>query len=48
MLAAMIHQGALAPDFALADHFGRTIRSVDLRGRKHVMLIFYPLDFTPT
>ncbi|MCA9657987.1 MAG: redoxin domain-containing protein [Myxococcales bacterium] len=44
----MIKPGTEAPDFALNDHFGRTIALADLRGRKHAMLVFYPLDFTPT
>lgn len=44
----MIELGAQAPGGALNDHFGRTIRLDDFRGRRHVMLLFYPLDFTPT
>lgn len=39
--------GEAAPDFALEDQFGRTVRLSDLRGR-NVMLLFYPLDWTPT
>lgn len=44
----MIDHGVPAPDFTLTDHFGRTHRLADLRGKKHVLLIYYPLDFTPT
>lgn len=44
----MIDIGATAPDFVFADHLGRTLRLSDLRGQRHVMLFFYPLDFTPT
>jgi len=44
----MIEVGTEAPDFALRDQYGRTIKLSDFRGKKHVMLLFYPLDFTPT
>lgn len=45
---SMIEPGARAPDFTLTDHFGRSQHLADFRGRKHVVLVFYPLDFTPT
>jgi len=44
----MIAIGSQAPDFTLLDHLGRTIKLSDYRGKQHVMLLFYPLDFTPT
>lgn len=44
----MIEVGSDAPEFALADQFGRTIKLSQFRGREHVMMLFYPLDFTPT
>ena len=44
----MIEVGARAPAFSLQDHFGRTVSSSDLLGVRQVMLLFYPLDFTPT
>ncbi|MCA9638199.1 MAG: redoxin domain-containing protein [Myxococcales bacterium] len=44
----MISPGTPAPNFTLGDHFGRRIELASFRGRKHVMLVFYPLDFTPT
>jgi len=44
----MIAVGAEAPDFSLPDHLGRTITRKQFAGRRHVMLLFYPLDFTPT
>ena len=44
----MISVGTNAPDFALKDHFGREVRLQDFRGKQHVMLLFYPLDWTPT
>jgi peroxiredoxin Q/BCP len=38
--------GEPAPDFALADDTGATVRLADLRGRR-VVLYFYPADDTP-
>jgi peroxiredoxin len=45
---SVIEAGTQAPEFALADQFGRTISLSQFRDRQHVMLLFYPLDFTPT
>lgn len=44
----MIDVGSEAPEFALQDQFGRTVRLSQFRDRRHVMMLFYPLDFTPT
>jgi peroxiredoxin (alkyl hydroperoxide reductase subunit C) len=44
----VISIGAPAPDFALDDQFGRKIALDDFRNRRHVLLLFYPLDWTPT
>ncbi len=44
----MIDLNSEAPGFELADQFGRTIRLSDFRGKRHVLLVSYPLDFTPT
>lgn len=44
----MIEVGSIAPEFTLQDQFGRTISLSDFRGKRHVMLFMYPLDFTPT
>ena len=44
----MIQVGAEAPAFSLVDQFGRRHRLARLRGRQHALLLFYPLDFTPT
>ena len=39
--------GDRAPEFALPDRTGKTIRLSDYRGRKPVVLYFYPKDDTP-
>jgi peroxiredoxin len=44
----MIAIGENAPDFNLKDQFGRDVTLGQFKGRRHVMLLFYPLDFTPT
>jgi peroxiredoxin len=44
----MIAVGQKAPGFTLKDHLGREITLGKLLGNRHVMLLFYPLDFTPT
>lgn len=44
----MIEVGSEAPDFELSDQFGRKVSLSQFRGKKHVLLLFYPLDFTPT
>jgi peroxiredoxin Q/BCP len=43
----MISQGERAPVFSgeLAD--GTTLRSQDYRGERHLILYFFPKDFTP-
>ena len=44
----MIQIGEKGPTFKLEDHLGRTVDLQDLLGKGNVMLLFYPLDFTPT
>ena len=44
----MIEIGSKAPSFALRDQFGREVTLAQFAGRKHLLLLFYPLDFTPT
>ena len=39
--------GDAAPDFELRSHRGGTVKLSDFRGRKHVVLAFHPLAFTP-
>ena len=41
-----IHVGQEAPDFALKDQDGQVRRLSDFRGKKNVMLVFYPLAFS--
>lgn len=38
--------GDVAPDFALMDQDRNTVRLSDLKGKK-VVLLFYPMDFSP-
>jgi peroxiredoxin len=40
--------GDPAPDFALVDQRGATVRLRDFRGKKRVVLAFYIKAFTPT
>ncbi len=42
----LIDVGAQAPDFALKDQNNQVVRLADFRGRKHVLLVFYPAAFT--
>ena len=39
--------GAQAPDFSLLNQHGERISLSDFRGKKHVILYFYPKDETP-
>ncbi|MDG4789017.1 peroxiredoxin [Micromonospora sp. WMMD1102] len=43
-----IDVGAEAPDFVLKDQNNQQVRLSDLRGRRAVLLVFYPLAFTGT
>ena len=44
----IIQAGAQAPEFALDSHQDAKVSSADFAGKKAMMLVFYPLDFTPT
>lgn len=39
--------GDMAPDFELSDHNKNIVRLSDWRGKKNVVLVFYPLAWTP-
>ena len=45
-MAAKLKEGDKAPDFAVTDQTGKTVRLKDLRGKK-IVLYFYPKDDTP-
>lgn len=39
--------GAVAPDFELPEHRSRdSLRLSDFKGKKNIVLAFYPLDWT--
>jgi peroxiredoxin len=44
---AMLKVGDPAPDFELMNQDRRPVRLSSYRGRKNVMLLFYPMDFSP-
>jgi peroxiredoxin len=39
--------GSPAPEFELRGHDGSTFRLSDQRGRRNVVIAFYPFAFTP-
>jgi peroxiredoxin len=43
-----IEVGQQAPDFEIKNQFGELVKLSDLRGKKNVVLVFYPFAFTPT
>ena len=43
----MLKEGTAAPDFEGTLDDGSTFRLADYKGRKNVVLYFYPKDFTP-
>lgn len=40
--------GQPAPDFVLKDQTQQDVKLSDFRGKKNVVLVFYPLDWSPT
>jgi peroxiredoxin len=45
--AAEIKVGDTAPDFTLKDQDQKDVKLSDYRGKKNVVLAFYPLDWSP-
>jgi peroxiredoxin len=43
----MLAIGSFAPDFELQNQDNATVRLSDFRGRRHVVIAFHPLAFTP-
>ncbi len=39
--------GDEAPDFTLKSHLGEEVTLSDFRGKKNVIIAFYPFAFTP-
>jgi peroxiredoxin len=39
--------GAAAPDFTLKDQNQKDVKLSDFRGKKKVVIVFYPLDWSP-
>jgi mycoredoxin-dependent peroxiredoxin len=46
-LGMAISVGAEAPDFSLKDQNQKEVKLSDFRGKKNVVLVFYPLDWSP-
>jgi peroxiredoxin len=40
--------GQPAPEFALKDQSQQEVKLADFKGKKNVVLVFYPLDWSPT
>ena len=40
--------GQAAPDFTLKDQSMKEVKLADFKGTKNVVLVFYPLDWSPT
>ena len=39
--------GQTAPDFTLKDQYDKDVKLSDFTRKKNVVLMFYPLDWTP-
>ncbi|MEK6617786.1 MAG: peroxiredoxin [Nitrospirota bacterium] len=46
-VAAEIKVGETAPDFTLKDQDQKDVKLSDFRGKKNIVLAFYPLDWSP-
>jgi peroxiredoxin len=40
--------GQVAPDFSLKDQYDKEVKLSDFVGKKNVVIVFYPLDWSPT
>lgn len=40
-------EGVAAPDFTMSDKDGKPVKLSELRGKRNVVVYFYPKDFTP-
>jgi peroxiredoxin len=40
--------GQTAPDFMLKNQYDKEVKLSDFKGKKNVVLMFYPLDWSPT
>src|SRR6266404_4195025 len=40
--------GQTAPDFTLKNQYDKEVKLADFKGKKNVVLMFYPLDWSPT
>jgi peroxiredoxin len=40
--------GQTAPDFSLKDQYDKEVKLSDFAGKKNVVIVFYPLDWSPT
>lgn len=40
-------EGVTAPDFTMSGKDGKSVKLSDLRGKRNVVVYFYPKDFTP-
>jgi peroxiredoxin Q/BCP len=47
VLAMLQDKGAPAPDFSAPNQDGKVIRFADFKGKKNILLAFYPKDNTP-
>ncbi len=47
MTTKQLKEGAPAPDFTLPDQDGKKVKLSDFKGKKNVVLYFYPKDMTP-
>ncbi len=45
---SIIAPGTKAPEFTLESHQDEKVSLADFAGKKNVLLVSYPLDFTPT